>query len=108
MERYSSRRQSGNNNDINNDKLAIENENLEGPVNAVAPNLVTNYEYTKTIQTTLGKGLILRIPTFVFKIVFGEMSQIILNGTKINSKLHDGSFKFEYPELSLALKDLLK
>jgi len=87
---------------------AIENENFEGPVNAVAPDFITNFEYTKVIKTVRGKGLIFKIPAFVFKIMFGEMSQIILNGTKIKSKLHDGSFEFEFPQLSLALKNLLK
>jgi len=87
---------------------AIENENFEGPVNAVAPDFVTNFEYTKVIKTVRGKGLIFKIPTFVFKIMFGEMSEIILKGTKTHSKLHNGGFEFEYPQLSLALKDLLK
>jgi hypothetical protein len=86
---------------------AIENENLEGPVNAVAPDLVTNYEYTKVIKSVRGKGLIFKIPAFVFKIMFGEMTEIILRGTKIHSKLHNGSFEFEYPQLEGAMRNLL-
>jgi uncharacterized protein (TIGR01777 family) len=87
---------------------AIENINLEGAVNAVAPDLITNQDYIKAIKLVRGKGLILKIPAFIIKILFSEMSEIILKGTKINSKLNDGSFEFEFPELTGAMEDLLK
>ncbi len=87
---------------------AIENENMEGPFNAVAPELISNLKYAKVIKNTLGAGLIIRIPAFVFKLMFGEMSEIILKGTKIKSKLHDGNFEYKFPTLKLAMKDLLK
>ncbi len=86
---------------------AIENEKMEGPVNAVAPDLVTNLEYTKVIKSVRSKGLIFKIPAFVFKIMFGEMSEIILRGTKIKSKLHNYGFVFEFPKLDGAMRDLL-
>lgn len=87
---------------------AIENENFEDPFNAVAPDFVTNEQYARTIKSVLGKGIILRIPSFVFKALFGEMSEIILRGTKIHSKLHSDGFEFKYPELKSALGNLLK
>lgn len=87
---------------------AIENENFEDPFNAVAPDFVTNDQYARTIKSVLGKGIILHIPAFVFKALFGEMSEIILRGTKIHSKLHSDGFEFKYPELKSALGNLLK
>jgi NAD dependent epimerase/dehydratase family enzyme len=80
---------------------------MEGPVNAVAPDMVTNHEYTKVIKSVRGKGLIFKIPAFVFKTMFGEMSQIILKGTKIKSKLHNNGFVFEFPKLDGAMRNLL-
>lgn len=87
---------------------AIENENMEGPFNAVAPELISNIGYIKKIKDTLGKGLIIKIPAFIFKLMFGEMSEIILKGTKIKSKLHDNDYKFMFSTLESAMKDLLK
>lgn len=86
---------------------AIENENLQSEINAVAPDFVTNIAYSKVIKSILGKGILIKIPAFIFKIVFGEMSEIILKGTKVQSKLHGGDFKFEYPRLMSTLQSLL-
>lgn len=87
---------------------AIENENFEDPFNAVAPELLTNIEYAKVIKSVRGEGKIFKIPAFILKLLFGEMSEIILKGTKIKSKLHNGGFKFEFPTLECAMEDLLE
>jgi uncharacterized protein len=87
---------------------AIENENFEDPFNAVAPDFVTNEQYARKIKSVLGKRIVFRIPAFVFKVLFGEMSEIILRGTKIHSKLHSDGFEFKYPELKSALNSLIK
>jgi uncharacterized protein (TIGR01777 family) len=87
---------------------AIENENFEDPFNAVAPDFVTNEQYTRTLKSVLGKKIIMHIPAFVIKLMFGEMSEIILRGTKIHSKLHSNNFEFKYPELKMALGSLVK
>jgi uncharacterized protein len=86
---------------------AIENESFEDPFNAVAPDFVTNKDYIRAIKAVRGKGIIIRIPAFLIKIMFGEMSEIILRGTKIKSKLHNSGFVFEFPKLDGAMKDLL-
>jgi uncharacterized protein (TIGR01777 family) len=87
---------------------AIDNDNFSGPINAVAPEQINNLEYTKTIKKVKKKGFIVKIPKFAFKILFGEMSDIILRGTKINSILHNNSnFKFEYPSLKSTMEDIL-
>jgi len=87
---------------------AIENENFEDSFNAVAPDFLTNEQYVQTLKSVLGKRIIFHIPAFVIKLLFGEMSEIVLKGTKIQSKLHSNGFKFTYPELKSALSSLLK
>lgn len=70
---------------------------------------MTNFEYTQTIKKARGKkSILLKIPAFVFKLMFGEMSQIILKGTKVKSKFHDDNFEFKFPRLEMAIKNLLK
>lgn len=83
--------------------------NLSGTFNLVAPNPATNALFTKAIAQTIGKPLILpNVPPFVLRLVMGEMATIVIGGNNVSSKhLESTGFKFNYPELDHALKDLL-
>ena len=49
------------------------------------------------------------VPSFVLKSILGEMSAVVLEGSKVsNQKLLDAGFKFRFTNLDDALKDLLK
>jgi uncharacterized protein (TIGR01777 family) len=88
---------------------AMENSQYAGPINAVAPSSVTNVELTKKIAKQLKRKIIIpNIPSFVLKIILGKMSQIILKGNRVSSKkMLDLGFKYSYPTLDSALKQLL-
>lgn len=89
---------------------AIENKDFNDPFNAVAPQQITNYEYIKSIKKIRGgRGIITRIPEFVLRILFGEMTDVVVKGTKIQSKLHeDKQFEFKFATIDEAMTDLLK
>ncbi|MEH0157715.1 TIGR01777 family oxidoreductase [Limibacter armeniacum] len=89
---------------------AIENPNMEGPYNGVAPNPVTNEEMTKAIGETLHRPVILpNVPSFALKLMMGEMAEMLLHGTKASSeKIEKAGFQFLYPELKPALMKLLR
>lgn len=82
----------------------------EGIFNAVAPNPVTNEEITKVIASTINKPLFLpAVPTFVLKIILGEMAAIVLESQKVSSKkIESIGYKFQFSEIEPAIKDLLK
>lgn len=84
----------------------VENE-LEGAYNAVA-NAHTNKELTKTLARQLKKPLWLpNVPSFVLKIMLGEMSSVVLEGLQAdNTKIKDTGFKFEHIELDKALSSI--
>jgi uncharacterized protein (TIGR01777 family) len=63
---------------VNGLKFLIENRSVSGPVNFVAPNPVTNAEFTKTLGRVLGKPTLLPIPEFGVKLAFGEMGEALL------------------------------
>ncbi len=88
----------------------MENENLIGPYNGVAPNPVTNKELTRAAAKTLKKPLFLpNVPGFAIRLVFGEMGNIVLGGNRVSSeKIQKSGFKFNFSELSPALEDLLR
>ncbi|MBX9769240.1 MAG: TIGR01777 family oxidoreductase [Bdellovibrionales bacterium] len=80
----------------------------EGTYNAVAPNPVTNKEFSKALGLAYGKPSIIPAPEFGLWIAFGEMAQIILGSQKVLSKkTTDFGFKFKFSDIHSALKDLI-
>ncbi len=87
---------------------ALENKNLEGPLNASSPLPVTNRIFCQTLARILRRPLGPPIPAFVFKILCGELSTVFLSSQKvIPAKALDSGFSFEFPELDAALRDLI-
>jgi uncharacterized protein (TIGR01777 family) len=89
---------------------AIEDTNLNGAYNAVAPEHITNHAFTATLSKTLsGPDWLPNIPEIFLKIRFGEMASMILQGSRVSSeKISDAGFRFKFPELKGALEHLLK
>jgi uncharacterized protein (TIGR01777 family) len=88
---------------------AIEHENLIGSYNAVAPGPVSNKTLTQTLAKVLyGKFYITTyVPSFVLKIMLGEMSIEVLKSTTVSAqKIQDAGFVFDYPEISKSLSTL--
>tara|TARA_R110002074_G_scaffold377068_2_gene554379 strand:+ start:7125 stop:8042 length:918 start_codon:yes stop_codon:yes gene_type:complete len=87
---------------------AIEDEDFEGAYNAIAPEHQTNYSFSKAIAKTFKRPFLpIGAPSFILKIVFGEMATIILNGSRVsNDKIEKTGFKFKFKSLDKALKNL--
>lgn len=90
--------------------FAAKNKNINGNYNAVAPIVVTNYEMTKQISKALKRPFFLpNIPTLVFKLMFGEMSEVILMSRNISAnKIINTKFKFEFLNIKDALNNLFQ
>jgi uncharacterized protein (TIGR01777 family) len=84
-------------------------ETLNGPVNAVAPNPVTNLVFTKTLGRVLGRPAIFPMPAFAVRLAFGEMGkELLLASTRIEpAQLLSAGYQFRFPELEGALRHLL-
>jgi uncharacterized protein (TIGR01777 family) len=82
---------------------------LVGPVNATAPNPVTNREFTKTLGSILHRPTILSVPAFAAKLAFGEMADdTLLGGIRTEPRaLQNARFEFHYPDLDSALRHIL-
>ncbi len=88
--------------------LAIENSSFNGVFNAVAPEHITNKEFTKIIGKTIGKPVFpIHIPDFVLKLMLGAMAGIIVEGSRVSSEKLTAYYKFKHPVFSDAIKDLL-
>jgi uncharacterized protein len=88
---------------------AIDTDQMNGAFNAVTGNWVTNEEMTKAIAHEMKRPLWLpNVPTFVLKIVVGEMAAIVLGGSKVSAnKIKNTGFKFKYDKLEAALENSL-
>jgi len=86
-------------------EFGIDDAAVRGPVNAVAPNPVTNADFTRALAAALHRPAILSVPAFALKILFGEMSQVLLGGQRvIPQAAQRAGFQFRFEELSAALR----
>jgi uncharacterized protein (TIGR01777 family) len=88
---------------------ALENENISGSYNAVAPAPVSNKTLTQTLAKVLYGSFYITtyVPSFVLKIMLGEMSIEVLKSTTVSAqKIQDTGFVFDYPEISKSLSTL--
>lgn len=81
-------------------------DSVSGPVNVVAPNPLTNAEFTKTLAKVIHRPAFFPVPTIGVKVLFGEMGEeLLLSSNRVSSsKLVGAGFEFVYPELESALK----
>lgn len=89
--------------------FAAREPNVSGPLNGAAPHPVTNREFTKTLGRVLGRPTFLpAVPPFALKLMLGEFSQVLLASQRVlpRAPLAAG-FKFKYPDLELALKNII-
>lgn len=94
---------------VNAFDFAIQNETLRGPVNVVAPDPVTNKEFTKTLGRVLWRPTCFPLPASTARMLIGEMADALLlsSARVVPAKLEKAGFKFQYPGLREALKHLL-
>ena len=85
---------------------AIFNPQLTGPVNATAPNPVTNREFVNSLGTVLHRPTLFPLPAAVVKLAFGEMGErLLLDGAKVlPRRLEEIAFSFIHPTLESALR----
>jgi uncharacterized protein len=90
-------------------KFLLEDKTISGPVNVVAPNPVTNEEFTKTLARTLSRPAIFPMPAFAARLAFGEMADaLLLSSQRVDpAVLQDNGFLFSWPTLEPALQNIL-
>jgi uncharacterized protein len=88
---------------------ALDNEKVSGTVNSTAPNPVTNREFSHTIGRALGRPASVPVPGFVLDLKFGgEFGGVLRGGQRvIPRRALDLGYKFRYPEIDGALRNLL-
>lgn len=85
---------------------AAAHDELRGPLNAVAPQPVTNREFTKTLASVLHRPAILPAPALGLRLALGEFAQVLLASQRVTPRAALASgYSFRYPDLRAALID---
>ena len=88
---------------------AIDSTDFSGAVNASAPEPVTNKDFSKALGSVLSRPALAPVPGFTIKLMFGEMSQIVLTGVRmVPGRAQELGYTFAHADLEAALRDTLK
>jgi uncharacterized protein (TIGR01777 family) len=90
-------------------RYLIDTPNASGAFNLSAPAPLSNAGFSKALGRALGRPSFFPTPGFAFRIAFGELSMLLLEGQRAVPKhLQDIGFQFHHPEAEGALRDLFK
>ncbi len=83
----------------------INNQNISGAINLTAPRSTTNETFSKTLAKILNRPAIFNMPSFVAKIIFGQMAEeLLLNGQNvIPKKILESGYNFKVTDLKEAI-----
>ncbi|MGS0691894.1 TIGR01777 family oxidoreductase [Shewanella sp. 30m-9] len=86
----------------------LNSPDCKGVYNGSSPNPVSNKYFTRTLASVLQRPAFIPVPAFALRFALGEMSCLLIEGQYVTPKRTLASgFQFEYPELELALKQVL-
>ncbi len=88
--------------------MAAQHPSLDGPINATAPNPVTNRDFTKSLGKALHRPTIFPVPGPMLRLALGEFGGILLHSQRvIPTALEAIEHTFHFPELDPALENIL-
>ena len=86
----------------------IDTAAVQGPVNLVSPHGCSNGEFSKSLAQAVRRPILLSLPAFQVRLMFGEMGDMLLQGQNASAhKLVESGFTFTFPEREAALIDLV-
>jgi uncharacterized protein (TIGR01777 family) len=89
--------------------FVLQDKSVSGSVNAVAPESVTMKEFCSALGRVMHRPSWAPVPSFLLKMVLGEMSVMVLTGQRAVPKaLQRHEYTFKFPNLSSALSDILR
>ena len=90
-------------------RLALENQQISGPLNAVAPDIRREGEIAKEIGRVLHRPALFPVPSFLLRLVLGREAQLLLHGRHAEpAKATKAGYRFHFGGLPQALEDVLR
>lgn len=89
--------------------FALENDAVNGPINATAPEPQTNKAFTTVLGRVLGRPSWLPVPGFALRLGLGPVADMLTKGQRaVPAKAQQHGYQFKYPTSDVALRDLLR
>lgn len=89
-------------------RFLLDDENAHGPFNLISPELTSTTEFMRAVTKALRRPYWFHVPTFLLRLVLGEMSVLLTEGRYAQPKrLIELGFRFQFEELEDAMEDLL-
>ena len=89
--------------------FALDNESVSGPLNVVAPEAVTNREFTRTLGRVLRRPAVLPVPALMLRFAIGEMGRYVVASQRVVARRAiRAGYTFAFDRLQPALEDLLR
>lgn len=89
-------------------KFILETPGVGGAWNATAPMPVRNAEFSRALGRAVRRPAVVPVPPFALRMMFGEMATMLTGGQRVRpAAALEAGYRFEFPELEAALKDLL-
>ncbi|CAN5795186.1 hypothetical protein BH23GEM6_BH23GEM6_02070 [soil metagenome] len=91
-------------------RFALSNDQISGPINAVAPEQVTNADFTQVLGSVLNRPTIFQVPAPALRLAFGEMAEgtLLVSQRAVPARLQAAGFDFSQPRLEEALRAALQ
>jgi uncharacterized protein (TIGR01777 family) len=88
-------------------RFLLEHENAHGPFNLISPQPTSNAEFMRAITKALRRPYWFHVPTFLLRLILGEMSILLTEGRYSQPKrLIELGFRFQFGKLENAMEDL--
>ena len=87
----------------------LNHKDISGPVNLCSPNPLRNKDLGNAIGKVLHRPSLIPSPGFMIRLILGEFGDVLLKGQRvIPQRLLEAGFKFRYPDIEEALKDIIR
>lgn len=87
---------------------AVEKSEIGGTFNLVAPENISNKDFTKALAKSLNRPAFLFIPEFILKIVLGEAAILLTEGAEVEPQnLFKAGFEFQFPDIQTTLNEIV-
>jgi uncharacterized protein (TIGR01777 family) len=87
---------------------ALDSDAWEGPVNATAPQPVTNRDFSRALGRVLHRPAVAPVPGLAVRLLFGEMSMVVTTGQRaIPARAREAGYDWAHPEVEGALRAAL-
>jgi uncharacterized protein (TIGR01777 family) len=89
---------------------ALSNADCAGAMNVVAPEAVTNVEFTASLARVVGRPALLPVPAWMLQLIFGQMAvDTVLASTRARpERLRATGYAFRHASLEVALRSELR